>query len=242
MKSASLLWLGMLLFVVSANAGDTSAGYSQSYTILIKGELAGSENVTESRSAAGDLISASEHEILVTDGLETKRMAFSTKMVLSKNSGTPISYAYKYTAGGSGDFYDVVVKDTQITRVLSKGGNTNESVLAKPPNMVLVDFNVYHHYDYLIRKYDSKKGGRQLFADYVPLIGNDIPIAVTYLGDMDMPLEKGSLHTRNFRVEIVGILGASLFVDKDGRLVRLLIPLQDLEVVRKDLMNTGKIE
>lgn len=240
MKSINWLWLGMLLFVVSANAGDTSAGYSQSYVILINGSPAGSETVTESKSAAGDLISASEHELLVTDGLETKRMAFSTKMVLSKNTGTPVSYAYRYTMGGSGDFYDVAVKDAQITRVLSRGGHTNESTLPMPLNMVIVDFNVYHHYDYLIRKYDVKKGGRQIFADYVPLIGNDIPMAVTYLGNSDIPLEKGPLPTRYFKIEIVGILGASLFVDKDGRLIRLLIPAQNLEVVRKDLLNTVK--
>jgi hypothetical protein len=238
MKSIGLLWGVMSLFALSAQAGDSSAAYSQSYVILIKGSPAGSENVTESKSASGDLISSSEHEILVPDGLDAKRMTFSTKMVLAKGTGTPISYVYRYTSGGTGDFYDVAVKDAQINRVLSKGGHTNESVLPLPPNMVLVDFNVYHHYDYLIRKYDTKKGGRQTFSNYLPPIGNDIPIAVTYMGDMDIPTGKGPLHTKNFKVEMAGVLGSSLFVDKDGRLVRLLIPAQDLEVLRKDLAST----
>jgi hypothetical protein len=236
MKSIGLLWLGVILFTVSAFAGDAPAGYSQSYTILLKGTPAGSEVVTEAKSAAGDLISTSEHELLVTDGLETKRMTFSTKMVLSKSTGNPVSYAYRYTTGGTGDSYDVLVKDAQITRVLTKGGHTTESTMAIPINMVIVDFNVYHHYDYLIRRYDFKKGGRQIFANYVPIIGNDIPLAVTYLGNAEIPIEKGSLSTKNYKIEFVGIWGGSLFADKDGRLVRLVVPAQDLEVVRKDLL------
>ena len=236
MKSISLFWLGAILFAVSAHAGDTPAGYSQSYTILLKGTPAGSEIVTEAKAASGDLISTSEHEMLVTDGLETKRMTFSTKLVLSKSTGSPVSYAYRYTTGGTGDSYDVVVKNAQITRVLSKGGHTSESTMAVPLNMVIVDFNVYHHYDYVIRKYDFKKGGRQVFANYVPIIGNDIQLAVTYLGNADIPLDRGSLSTRNYKIEFVGIWGGSLFVDKDGRLVRLVVPAQDLEVVRKDLL------
>ena len=240
MKLIGSLGAVMLLFALSVHAGDSKDTYSQSYVILIKGSPAGSETVTESKSASGDLISSSEHEIAVSDGLDTKRMTFTTKLVLSKSTGTPISYAYKYTTGGTGDFYDVAVKDSQIVRVLSKGGHTSESSLPLPPNMVLVDFNVYHQYDYLIRKYDAKKGGRQVFADYLPPIGNDLPIAVTYLGDVDIPTEKGPLPTKNFKVEIVGIMNNSLFVDKEGRLVRLLIPAQDLEVLRKDLIGPGK--
>jgi hypothetical protein len=240
MKLFGMLWVALSLFTISAIAGDSSTSYSQSFVIIIKGTPAGSETVTEAKSASGDLISSSDHEIMVPVGLDTKRMTYSTKMVLAKGTMDLISYVYRYTSGGTGDFYDVAVKDAQVTRVLSRGGHTNESALPLPPNMVLVDFNVYHHYEYLLRKYDAKKGGRQVFANYVPLIGNDIPIAVTYAGDMDIQTKKGPLHTKNFRVEIVGVMGASMFVDKDGRLIRLLIPSQELEVLRKDLANLEK--
>ncbi len=40
----------------------------------------------------------------------------------------------------------------------------------------------------------------------------------------------------NYKIEFVGISGGSLSVDKNGRLVRLVIPNQDLEVLRKDLL------
>ena len=236
MKSINLIWLSVLLFVIPGDAQVAPSGYSQSYAILIKGALAGSETVAETTSESGDLVSMSDHEIFVSDGLETKRMTFSTKMVLAKSSWIPISYTYKYTTGGTGDSYEVAVKKATISRILNRGGRNSEVNMPAPLNMVIVDFNVYHLYDYLIRRYDVTKGGRQLFANFVPLIGDDIPLALTFLGNVDLNSERGSIPSRNYKIEFVGIWNVSLFVDADGRLLRLLIPAQDLEVVRKDLL------
>jgi hypothetical protein len=236
MKLLTLACLPLLLLPALANAQSSSSEYSQSYGILMKGVVAGSERFTEKTTDSGNLVSTSDHEIFVTDGLETKRMAFSTRMVLAKSTGLPTSYAYKYSTGAAGDSYEVVVNNGRISRSLTRGGNTNEVNVAVPQNFIILDFDVYHQYDYLIRRYDSKQGGRQIFADFVPLIGTDIPVAVTFLGTADLASPQGVIPARNFKVEFVGIWGGSLFVDKEGRLLRLLIPAQDLEVVRSDLL------
>jgi hypothetical protein len=236
MRPIFLFWLGVMIFVIPADAQSASSGYSQSYAILIKGAFAGSETVTETTSESGDLLSASEHEILVSDGIEAKRMAFSTKMVLAKGTWAPISYSYQYTTGDTGDSYEVAVKNSRITRKLNRGGLASEISAPAQLNMVILDFNVYHQYDYLIRRYDAKRGGRQVFADYIPLIGNDIPIALTFVEDVNLDYGKNSLPARYYKIEFVGMWSGSLFMDKDGRLIRLLIPAQDLEVVRKDLL------
>ncbi len=236
MKTAFYLGFGLLICANLANAGETQAVYTQSYTILLKGTVAGSETVTEKPGDAGDLVSTSDHEIFVTDGLQTKRMAFSTKMVLSKGTLAPVTYAYQYTAGNTGDSYDVVIKDAQIFRTLNRGGRSSEAAIPLQPNTIILDVNVYHQYDYLIRKYDSKKGGRQLFSDFVPVVGNDIPLALTFVGNENLAVKDGSIPVKNYKVEFVGIFTGTASMDKDGRLVRLLIPAQDLEVVRKDLL------
>jgi hypothetical protein len=238
MRTILLFCLGLLFCTTAVvdNARAAASNYSESYTILIKGALAGSETVTEKLDPNGDTISSSEHEILVTDGLETKKMKFSTRMVLAKNTGIPVSYSYWYTSGNTGDSYDVTIKNGQITRVLNRSGRTSEITIPLQPNMVFVDFNVYHQYDYLVRKYDFKKGGRQTFADFIPVIGNDIPVALTYMGEEKLDLKTGPLQLRNFRMEFVGLWGGTLSVNKEGRLVHLVIPTQDIEVVRRDLL------
>ena len=236
MRIANLLLVFAVLPGVRASAEDNSPVYTQSYVLLIKGSPAGNEKVTESINEAGNIVSASDHEILLTDGLETKRMAFSTKLQLSKNSYLPISYSYKYTGGDSGDSYEVSVKGEQISRTLIRNGHSSEVEAAFQPNTVILDFNVYHQYDYLVRRYDVVKGGRQVFSDFVPLIGTDIPLALTALGDSELKYENGSIPVSNYRFEFVGITGGTLSVDKNKRLVRVQIPAQDLEVVRKDLL------
>ena len=169
-------------------------------------------------------------------------MTFSTKMVLSKTSWTPVSYLYRYTSGDTGDSYSVVIKDDKIARTLNKGGRTSEVTVPFAPDMVIVDHNVYHHYDYLIRKYDAQKGGRQVFADFMPVIGNDIQLAVTFLGNETLESGKWTLPIKKYRVEFVDIWSGTLSMDANGRLVSLDVPAQDLQVIRKDLFSTHSID
>ena len=194
MRFANFLWLRhAAVLCATGGRGDKAPVYTQSYAILIKGELAGTENVTETVNEAGDILSASEHEIYVSDGLGTKRMAFTTKMHLAKNTYAPVFYSYKYTSGDASDSYEVDVKGTLIRRTLTRNGRTSEVTASVQPNTVILDFNVYHQYDYLVRRYDAVKGGRQIFSDFVPLIGNDIQLALTLMGDTELKYEKGSL-------------------------------------------------
>jgi hypothetical protein len=236
LRLSNLLLLGTLLLWLPARAGDNAAVYRQSYAILLKGSLAGSETVTESIDGAGNILSSSDHEIFISDGIETKRMAFATKMQMAKNTYAPITYSYKYTTGDEGDFYEVTVKNAQILRKLTRNGHASEVTVPFLPNTVIVDFNVYHQYDYVLRQYDVTKGGRQVFRNFVPLIGTDIPLAITSLGEGELKLGNGAIAVSNYRIEFTGIAGGTLSVDKNRRLVRLVLPTQDLEVVRKDLL------
>ena len=93
--------------------------------ILINGDPSGSETVVEKNAAMG-ADSASDHEIIVSDGIQTNRMAFTTKMVFSKSTGKLEFYNYRYTTGNSGDSYEVAIKKNQITRTLNRGGHTSE--------------------------------------------------------------------------------------------------------------------
>ncbi len=230
-----LLGLAFLASIVFAE--DKSAGYSQSYVILIKDAVAGSETVTEKRDDSGNIVSTSEHEMFVTDGLDVKRMTFSTKMVLTGDGKRPVSLKMQYVAEGGtpGDSYDIQVRNNQVTRVLTRNGKSSEATAEYVPNMVIFDNTVYHQLEFLVRRYEIKKGGRQLFQYFVPVIGNDIPMALTFLGDENLELKTGKLPVKNFRIECSTIWGGTFSVDKNDRLVRLYVPAQSLEVVRKDL-------
>jgi hypothetical protein len=227
-----MLWMGSW----PIGPPQTTPDYTQSYTIFIKGSTAGTEKVKETTEKDGSVLAVSEHELLISDGLETKRMAFTTSMRLAKESLAPVHYSYKYTSGEAGDFYEVNVKDGRITRLLSRGGRTNEVSVPVQPGQVILDFSVYHQYDYLVRKYDFKKAGSQTFPNFIPLIGSDMPLQLTFVGDGKLDSPSGPIAVRNFKVEYVGHWGAAFSMDSNNRLVRLAAPGQELEVVRTDLV------
>src|SRR5262245_45652462 len=135
-----------------------ASSYQQTYLILMKGVPSGTETVAEDFEGE-NLVAKTSSEIFISDSIDTKRMAFVTRMVLSKLYA-PISYSYRYTSG-PGDGYEVKVQGAQVTRVLTRNGRSSEAVAPLAPGAVILDFSVYHQFDYVVRKYDFKKGGRQ---------------------------------------------------------------------------------
>ncbi len=209
--------------------------YYQEYTILIRQALAGGEQVTERLDSDGNLVASSKSEMFLTDGLETKRMSFETTMVRSKKDRV-LSYSYGYTSGTSGDGYDVSVKNGKIERILRRSGRTNTVSAPYPANGVLVDYNVYYQYDYLVRRYDEKKGGQQTFANFIPIVGSDLPLMLTRLEDSELRFEKGTIAVKNYKVGLSTIWGGILSMDHAGRIVRLYVQNQQIEVIRTDLL------
>jgi hypothetical protein len=162
-------------------------------------------------------------------------MSYETETVRARRTLAPLRYSCRYTSGAAHDSYEVKVEKGRIHRVLKRGGRTSEVTAPLQPGMVILDFSVYQHYEYVAGRYDFKKGGRQSIPNFSPVTGADIPIVLTYLKDSDLESPGGSFPVRNFRVDFIGISGGTLSVDKSGRLVRLVIPQQDLEVLRSDL-------
>ena len=232
--AACFIWVGIADHAIARD----DYPYHQSYSILINNETAGTETVIEKKDGSGKIISTSEHDILVTDGLAMNRLRFSTRTVFPRGSLVPETYVNQYRndqVGNFGDSYDVSISNGQITRVLTRSGQSSTAVTTLSPDMVIVDFNVYHQYENLIRRYDRKKGGMQQFADFIPVIGTDIPMRVTFLGDGTLQFDQKNIEVSNFRVEFVGIQTVTLAVDRNDRLVVLENPMQDIKVIRKDL-------
>jgi hypothetical protein len=236
MKLLPLFFLGFAGIVAQAEPPDTPPAYSQTYAIFIKGSMSGTEVVTESVDDEGNTRSDSEHEIFVTDGLETKRMAFVTSMVLSKKDLSPLRYSSRYTSGSSRDSYEVVFKDGAAFSTIIRSGHKFENKRPLQPNGIVLDFNVYHQYDFMVRKYDFKKAGPQTLADFIPLIGNEVSVMLEFLGNGTLKSGKTEVPVRNFKINFLGIGGGNFSVDKNGRLVRLLMPMQDLEVIKRELV------
>jgi hypothetical protein len=222
--------------LIQAAVSQPAPAYTQTYRIFLKGEPAGFETVEETTDKDGNVLSNSEHEIFVTDGMEIKRMAFVTRMILAKGTLALLHYSYRYTSGQSKDSFEVTAKSGKLEGTITRGGRSVQTTHTITPDMILLDFNVYHQYDYLSRHYDFKKAGRQAYRNYIPLIGNEISMTLTLLNESNLDTPKGPLGVRNFRIGFGAIRAGSFSIDRAGRLVRLEIREQELQVVREDLL------
>jgi hypothetical protein len=229
-----LLWV--LFACGAAPQSEGAPTYEQTYAIYIRGSFSGTETVKESVDKDGNRVVNSQHELLVMEASEPARLAFETTSVFAKNSVMPLSYSCRYLSGNAKDHYDVTVKSGRITRVLSRAGVVSETSSVAQPGTVILDISVYHQYDELARLYDFKKGGRQTFNNFLPVVGTSMPLAVTWLEDSKLEYEKGFIPVRNFKIEFVGLRAGSYSTDPKGRLVRLIMAEQGIEVVRKDLL------
>ncbi len=223
----------LVLLLFPALQPTSSPALRHAYEILLKGSVAGTEIVSETIDAGGNLVVSSEHEMLLSDGLETKRVAFTTALVLAKDSRALMSYKLQYLSGESRDSCTVTVRGDRIDRVLVRGNRRSDTSTALQPGTVLLEPNVYYLYGHLVARYDHGKGGRQLFQAYLPPVGADIPVALTWIQDDAIDGPGGPVTARRYRYEFVPLSEGLLWVDAAGRLFRLVNPAQELEVIRK---------
>lgn len=234
---ASTLLLAVSIAPWAFGTGEQAEpSYQQTYRIFIHNSPAGTEAFSERIAKNGSLVVDSTHEILVSDGVETKRMAFSTSLTLEKKTYSPVTYSCRYSSGENKDSYEVSVSKGQVTRIITRAGHTSERSLAAQPGMVIVDFNVYYQFTYLYRHYEPKRGGRQTFSNFLPVLAVDAPVSLTRLDDSEA---KGSIKGspfQDFRIEFARMWVGIATFDHAGRLARLRIRDKGLEVVREDIL------
>lgn len=240
MKTTMLIALAAILAGFTVRAEEGGKDYGQTYVIFLHGERAGKETVTESNSGNGERLAQTVSEMYISEGLETNRMAYETRTILDDKSFKTKSYMFRYVSGDSRDHYEVEVQGNTIVRTLSRAGASSVTTEDLRDDAVILDINVYHQYDYLIQKYDRKKGGRQLFSNFIPIVGNYIPVALTYVSESKLKYSKGEISLKEYALEFPGLQNGTLFSDEKGRLARLLMPDQALEVVREDLVPANR--
>lgn len=231
MRKILSIFILLIPFLISIYACGPSQDYSQSYVILINQKRVGKEIVSEKTNIKGNLVCLSEQEMDTPASKNKKRRIIKTKMVLPKGKLVPVSYSYESNAGIS---YDVKVRDGQIIRTRQKEGETQETITPLDPDTIMLDLTVFHTIDYWIRKYDVKKGGRQILQTYLLPSASIRQLSIiptkTFIPEHELQL-------KNFEIEIGDRVTMLLWVDKNNRLYRAFIKGPNIEVIRSDLFD-----
>ena len=143
--------------------------------------------------------------------------------------GTPVSYNWS-TAGAKKASADITFQGNVATIVLRVEGAKpfTQQFTFTSPQIVILDNNAYNQYAVLARLYDRAKMGTQTFSVLVPQEMTPGSLTVESLGE----ITAGSAKFEELRVKTAD-LEVDLYLDSSHRLMRLVAPASNAEVVRE---------
>lgn len=233
MKIKIFFAFALVSLIINISACTGSNEYSETYIIATYGKILGKEIINEKTNFKGELVCLSDLEIDSPPSKETKKRIIRTKTVFQKGEQFPVSYSYNSSEGIS---YVMKVEDGQITRKLKGKAGTKEFTDSINQDISIVDIGSTHTLTYLIRKYDTKKGGRQVFKAYILPIASIEEISVTP-GNINLSEHEEGI--KNYKIE-GKLIKALLWVDKENRLYSAFFPRSKQHVIRTDLFDKIK--
>jgi hypothetical protein len=208
----------------SAGAAGVLAADKGKFRISVNGQPVGTEEFDIHPS--GDHWQAqSTTEIKTAQGPTTRVLAHLSV----QPDGTPVSYDWS-TEGAKKASANITFQGNVATIILHVEGARpfTQQFTFSTPQIVILDNNAYHQYEILGRLYDRDKKGTQTFSVLVPQEMTPGSVAVQSAGDSASAggkLEELRVQTADLEVD--------LYLDSNRRLVRLVAPASNAEVVRE---------
>lgn len=153
----------------------------------------------------------------------TGRMTETATLVLRRGV-EPASYERIQKSPKRGSAIVTFGPDKASAHYKTTQGGVQDMEYFVPKNVVVLDTNFFHHYTFLIRRYDFLKGGPQHIDVLVPQEAAPGMVRVEFIG-ADQSLRKLVAHTDELDIEI--------WADDAGRLMKLAVPAAKVEVIRE---------
>lgn len=223
----------MLLLTSTAPCAGPASEVGKFY-LFLQGQSFGSETYRITKDEAGKVTATSESEMLMLEGDLQNRLAFTSRLVMDGQTLNPTYYEYRFK-GGRNDGYEVTFDGLQATRKLILNGTvTSKPATLEHPGVLILDYNIYHHYQLLLDRYDQKKKGKQSFSNFVPLVGDEVEITVTQNGDVPLIINQKTIPTINYTIDFPMNYGADIWATKEGRIVKIRMKQNSIEALREE--------
>jgi len=207
-----------------ASASGLLAADKGKFRISANGQPVGTEEF-EIRPNGDHWIAQGTTDLKAAQGPATR----VTSRLSLQPDGTPLSYSWS-TEGAKKASADISFQGNVATIVLHVEGAKpfTQQFTFTSPQVVILDNNAYHQYEILARLYDREKKGTQTFSVLVPQEVTPGSITVESLGEST----SGSAKFEELRVRTAD-LEVDLYLDSNRRLMRLVAPASNAEVVRE---------
>jgi pimeloyl-ACP methyl ester carboxylesterase len=227
-------WVFLLILAAPAAAQvPVSASRPTGYTVFVRGDAVGREDVTVQVSAAGTTI--------VSEGRLTTASPFLIRRAEFKYGpdSSPESFQLDANANGSEIILRTTIKDGAAVTEGSQGGQPLSVTHPVSAGAVLHANGIFASYVALARRLVGVAAGAELPLYVVPQA--QIAVRVASVHDERMQLADTFLDVRRYELVFMnpgGELAASLTASRDGSLIGVGVPAQGMNVLRADLAAT----
>ncbi len=215
---------------VAAQQTPPATAKPTGYTIFLRGAPVGREELTVREDATGTTITA-QGRLGAPLNVITRRAE-----VKYGADGTPQSFVLEGSANGS----DVAVRTSFANGTAQTEGNQGTAKIATShpfsPQTVVLPNGVFSLYAALADRLSRVTAGAELKAYILPLA----EIGVKVVSDQPERIQVGTTFLNVQRYDLLlsnpgGDIAVSLTAGDGGRLIRLVVPAQAIEVVREDV-------
>lgn len=219
----------LVLSLIAPPLSSTELPRQGRLLIYIEGRQSGYENF-HLRTADGRLELVTESQMIISESGAPSRLSFESKLLLDAETLAPKSYLYRFKGEGR-DSYQVEFEAGRATRRLLRGGRLDIKTSQLEHQPMLLDYNIYSHFMLLLHRYDLKKGGEQGFYGYLPLLGDELPVNVSFVGEVPISSGGAAIKARAFKVDFAGIYSADILASPDNGILKITIPRGAIEVL-----------
>jgi hypothetical protein len=111
-------------------------------------------------------------------------------------------------------------------------GNEDNRDFELPPDVVVLDDNVVHHYQLIIARYQATGGGKQTFRVFVPQEALPSLLTLEDMGNAATTIDGVRVTLRHLVIS-TDVTHVDLWVDDQQHIERVSIPVAQLEAIRK---------
>jgi len=192
------------------------------FRVSVNGQPVGTETF-EINSKGNRWLAQGTAEVKPADGPTSKIISHLTL----EGDGTPVSYDWS-TEGAKKASAEIQFQNSIATVNLHLEGRKpfTQQFTFSSPMVAILDNNLYYQYAILARLYDRTKKSSQTFSVLVPQEMTPGSVTIESLADpTDTTMGELKVQTSDLEVD--------LYVDAKGRLMRLVAPASNAEVLRK---------
>lgn len=224
-------FVGVLFLAGSAGAQELPAPGPATFSIFLKGQQIGREQVNLTRTPDGWRIMSTGQLAAGQSTLENKHFE-----VRYTADWQPVELRIDALIGGRKYALNTSFGLTTAVSEITQGDTTNSKTDTISARTLVVPNNFYASYEALAARLVNAEKGAQFAAYVAPQA--EVPVTVEDVANEQVQTAGGSLDVRRFRVKFQnpGLpVAADIWVDKRGRMARLELPVISLQVVREEL-------